>query len=153
MRAADVERVLELNEESVKALSPLDAAGVEWHRRNAAVAVVWDTGEEVVAFAFAFAPGSTYTSINYRWHGDRFPDFLYLDRIAVSSTARRGGIGFHLYDYIEAIAAEHGRMVCEVNCDPPNEESLAFHDRRGYRPVGQLRQLDGHESVMLEKPL
>jgi uncharacterized protein len=153
MEEADAERVLELNEESVKALSLLDLPGVKQHRRDATLAVVWDAGDEVVAFAFAFAPGSAYASINYRWHSDRFPDFLYLDRIAVSSGARRRGIGSRLYDHIEALAAEHGRMVCEVNCDPPNEESLAFHEHRGYRPVGYLRQADGHETVMLEKPL
>lgn len=153
MTAADVERVLQLNEESVKALSPLDADGFDWHRRNAAAAVVWDTGQALEAFAFAFAPESTYESINYRWHAERFADFLYLDRIAVSSRLRRQGIGSALYDAIEAQAAPHGRMVCEVNCDPPNEESLIFHERRGYREVGHLTQTDGHRAVMLEKPL
>jgi uncharacterized protein len=153
MGAADLEQVLELNEESVKALSPLDLTGVEKHQQLAAVSVVWDTDGQVLAFAFAFAPGSTYESINYRWHGERFADFLYLDRIAVSSRARRSGIASKIYDYIEALATEHGRMVCEVNSDPPNEESLAFHGKRGYRPIGRLRQIDGHESVMLEKPL
>lgn len=153
MAAADAERVFELNEESVQALSPLDVVGVEQHRRDAAIALVWDTGEEVVAFALAYAPESAYDSINYRWHSHRFADFLYLDRIAVSSRARRSGIGSALYDYLEAIAAAHGRMVCEVNSDPPNEESLGFHDQRGYRRVGRLRQADGHETVMLEKPL
>ena len=44
-------------------------------------------------------------------------------------------------------------MVCEVNSEPPNVESLAFHEARGYREVGHLRQADGHEVVMLEKPL
>lgn len=153
MAAADVARVLELNEESVKALSPLDASGVEQHRRDAAVAVVWETDEGVLAFAFAYAPGSPYDSINYRWHSQRFRDFLYLDRIAVSFGARRSGIGSALYDAIETEAASHSRMVCEVNSDPPNEESLRFHDQRGYRPVGRLRQPDGHETVMLAKPL
>jgi predicted GNAT superfamily acetyltransferase len=153
MGAADLERVLELNEESVNALSPLDLGGVQRHQQLADVSVVWDIGGDAVGFAFAFAPGSTYESVNYRWHGERFADFLYLDRIAVSSRARRTGIGSKIYDYIEALAAEHGRMVCEVNSDPPNEESLAFHERRGYRPVGTLRQPDGHETVMLEKPL
>jgi uncharacterized protein len=153
MGAGDLREVLELNEESVKALSPLDRAGLERHQQLADVSVVWHTDGQVMAFAFAFAPGSTYESINYRWHGDRFTDFLYLDRIAVSSRARRTGIASKIYDYIEALAAPHGRMVCEVNSDPPNEESLAFHDKRGYRPIGRLRQTDGHETVMLEKPL
>jgi uncharacterized protein len=153
MTAADLERVLELNEESVKALSPLDADGVDWHRRNTAAAVVWDAGDEIEAFAFAFGPGSTYQSVNYRWHAERFADFLYLDRIAVSPRLRRQGIASALYDAIEAQAASHGRMVCEVYCDPPNEESLAFHERRGYREIGFLTQPNGHQSVMLEKRL
>ncbi len=153
MTPADDDRVLELNEESVKALSPLDLAGVDWHRRNAAAAVVWEFDGELVAFSFAFAPGSPYQSINYRWHADFFADFLYLDRIAVSSRRRRHGIGSALYNALEGEAAVHGRMVCEVYCDPANEESLAFHERRGYRPVGWLQQTTGGEAVMLEKPL
>lgn len=153
MAAADVERVLELNEESVQQLSKLDTQGVDWHRQNAAAAVVWDDGASVEAFAFAFAPGSAYESVNYRWHAERFPDFLYLDRIAVSSAVRRQGIASALYDAVETIAEGHGRMVCEVYCDPPDEESLAFHERRGYREVGHLRQAGGHRCVMLEKAL
>lgn len=149
----DTAAVLALNEESVEALSPLDEAGLAKHRRDAAYAVVSETDRHVVAFAFAFAPGSSYESINYQWHAQRFAEFLYLDRIAVSSAWRRRGLGTALYDVLEGSAAAYGRMVCEVNCDPPNEESLAFHDRRGYRKVGRLRQLDGHETVMLEKPL
>ncbi len=154
MAPTDCDQVLELNEESVESLSPLDAAGVDWHRRNAATALVWDAdGEGVTAFAFAFAPGSSYQSINYRWHADRFGDFLYLDRIAVSSKARRHGIASALYDAAEAEARTHGRMVCEVYSDPPNPASLAFHQRRGYLPVGWLQQNNGHQTVMLEKPL
>ena len=32
-------------------------------------------------------------------------------------------------------------------------ESLAFHAARGYVELGHLDQLDGHETVMLEKVL
>lgn len=44
-------------------------------------------------------------------------------------------------------------MVCEVNSSPPNVESLAFHKSRGYREIGHLTQEDGHQTVLLEKPL
>jgi len=54
---------------------------------------------------------------------------------------------------MESHAAAHGRMVCEVNSEPPNVESLAFHAARGYREVGHLTQADGHQTVMLEKAL
>lgn len=149
----DADAVLRLNEESVTALSPLAAADLEVHRRSAAHAVVCEVDGEVAGFALAYGPGSPYESINYRWHHERFSDFLYLDRIAVASARRRHGIGTALYEHLEGYAAGHGRMVCEVNSEPPNPESLAFHTRRGYRVIGRLRQLDGHETVMMEKPL
>jgi predicted GNAT superfamily acetyltransferase len=44
-------------------------------------------------------------------------------------------------------------MVCEIYSDPPNDVSIAFHTSRGYRGVGHLRLSDGHEVVMMEKPL
>lgn len=150
---SDYHAVLGLNEESVKALSPLAAANLEVHRRDAAHAVVCEVDSQVVGFALAYAPESTYESVNYRWHHKRFADFLYLDRIAISSAWRRRGIATAMYDELETYAAAHGRMVCEVNSEPPNPESLAFHTHRGYRPIGRLKQPDGHETVMMEKPL
>ncbi len=54
---------------------------------------------------------------------------------------------------MEQRAASHARMVCEVNIDPPNPASLAFHLGRGYVEIGSLTQLDGHQTVMLEKLL
>ena len=150
---ADAESVLTLNQASVKALSPMSLTDLARHRQRAAHALVAEVDNQVAGFAFAYAPGSTYESLNYNWYSQRFDDFLYLDRIAVDADRRRQGIGAALYDEIEVHAAQHGRMVCEVNCDPPNEESLAFHSRRGYRTIGRLRQQDGHETVMLEKPL
>ncbi|MFY9913066.1 MAG: GNAT family N-acetyltransferase [Nocardioidaceae bacterium] len=149
----DVGAVLGLNAESVWALSPLDETGLERHRAQAAYVLVVELDAIVAGFAIAYAPGAAYESINYAWHGRRFDDFLYLDRIAVSSAFRRRGIASALYDELEANAKERGRMVCEVNSDPPNLESLAFHASRGYVELGHLVQLDGHETVMLEKVL
>ncbi len=149
----DVEAVLALNEESVWALSPLDGTGLATHRAQAAYVLVAELDDELAGFAIAYAPGANYESINYAWHRRRFDDFLYLDRIAVSSAFRRRGIASALYDEMEANAKERGRMVCEVNSDPPNVESLAFHANRGYVELGHLIQLDGHETVMLEKVL
>ncbi|MEP6665242.1 MAG: GNAT family N-acetyltransferase [Nocardioidaceae bacterium] len=149
----DVEAVLALNEESVWALSPLDEPGLTLLRDEAACTLVSELGDEVAGFAVAYAPRASYGSINYAWHSERFDDFLYLDRIAVSKAHRRQGIATGLYDEIEQRASPHSRMVCEVNYDPPNLESLAFHTHRGYREIGHLLQLNGHVTVMLEKPL
>lgn len=150
---ADVDAVLRLNHESVWALSALDADKLATYRTAASHALVCEVDGAVAGFTIAFAPGAAYHSINYRWHADRFPDFIYLDRIAVDPAFRRRGVAGGLYDVVEAAAREHGRMVCEVYSDPPNVGSLAFHAARGYREVGHLLQADGQECVMLEKPL
>jgi uncharacterized protein len=149
----DVPSVLRLNEDSVWALSPLDADGLAAQRAEAAFTLVCEIEGQVAAFAIAYTPGTSYGSVNYAWHSARFDDFVYLDRIAVDPAFRRRGIAKAIYDTIEREAEPHGRMVCEVNSNPPNVGSLSFHEARGYREVGHLVQPDGHEVVLLEKPL
>jgi predicted GNAT superfamily acetyltransferase len=153
MTDADVDAVLQLNADSVWALSPLDADGLAAHRAAAAFLWVCVVEGQVAAFTIAYLPGTSYASMNYRWHAERFDDFVYLDRIAVDPSFRRRGIAAAIYDRMEAEAAPHGRMVCEVNSNPPNEASLAFHRARGYRELGHLTQPDGHQVALLEKPL
>lgn len=153
MTDADTDDVLRLNAGSVAALSPLGADSLSRHRREAPWTLVCEFDGQVAAFAIAYAPGATYESINYAWHAARFDDFVYLDRIAVDPAFRRRGIAGAIYDTVEAAARDRGRLVCEVNSRPPNVESLAFHRSRGYVEIGHLTQLDGHETVMMEKVL
>ena len=54
---------------------------------------------------------------------------------------------------MEAHAAAHGRMVCEINSEPPNVESIAFHELAAIARSGISLQANGHETVMMEKPL
>jgi predicted GNAT superfamily acetyltransferase len=150
---ADVEAVLEINRLSIEALSPLDAESLVAHRKMAAETVVCDIDGEVAAFAIAYGPNTAYESVHYRWHSERFEDFLYLDRIVVAESFRRRGIATALYDSLEQVAVEHGRMVCEIYSIPPNVESLAFHRGRGYVEIGHLMKPDGRQVVLLEKPL
>lgn len=149
----DIEAVLALNEQSVASLSPMDETDLARFRSLTQHALVCEIDGRVAAFAIAYAPDTAYDSPNYLWHADRFGDFLYLDRIAVSSEFRRRGIASALYDAMEELAAPHGRMVCEIYSNPRNDVSIAFHESRGYREVGHLMQSNGKETVMMEKPL
>jgi uncharacterized protein len=150
---ADVDAVLALNAESVASLAPMDADKLAHFRTLTSLTRVCVIDGRVAAFAIAYPPGTFYDSINYLWHADLFDDFLYLDRIAVSSSWRRRGIASAMYDDMERAATPHGRMVCEIYSNPPNETSIAFHAARGYREVGHLMQPNGNECVMMEKPL
>jgi uncharacterized protein len=139
LERADWAAVIALNQDSVSELSDLDPQRLEFLLGRAHSAMVVEDAGAVVAFALAIAPGTDYDSLNYRWFSERYERFLYLDRIAVERRLRRRGIGARLYDEMERAAAAFQRMVCEVNLEPANEASLAFHRRRGYRDLGRLR--------------
>ena len=116
--------------------------------------MVCEIDGQVAAFAIAYAPDTAYDSPNYLWHADRFDDFLYLDRIAVSHDFRRRGIASALYDEMEELATPHGRMVCEINSAATATTCRSRSTRaRGYREIGHLMQSNGKETVMMEKPL
>ena len=91
------------------------------------------------AFLLGFDQNGDYDSPNFIWHRDRFARFLYVDRIAVAATHRRRGLAGTLYKDIFAFTAARGleRVVCEVNSDPPNPASDAFHDALGFQVVGE----------------
>jgi predicted GNAT superfamily acetyltransferase len=151
---SDVSTVLALNAADVTALSPLDHERLALLRKQAAQALVAEVAGQVVVFVLTFAPGSGYDSDNFAWFGQRYGSgFLYLDRIVVGAAHRRRGIAGRVYDAIEDEARAYGRLVCEVNSQPANPASLAFHSARGYAEVGHLSHGPGKVTVMLCKEL
>jgi predicted GNAT superfamily acetyltransferase len=63
---------------------------------------------------------------------------VYVDRIVVAPSMRGHGYARRLYgDLFErASLAGHDRVVCEVNANPPNPASDAFHARLAFSEVG-----------------
>jgi predicted GNAT superfamily acetyltransferase len=156
----DLDRIVEINAANVPAVGPADADHLSFLagecRWALALDVVGDDGAaELAGFCLVLGPGSVYDSVNYTWFMARFDDAVYLDRVAFDARFQRRGLGSALYDEVEGrVAAERGvgRLTLEVNVDPPNEASLAFHAGRGYVEVG--RQLSkGIEVALLAKPL
>jgi uncharacterized protein len=134
----DWPQMLELNRASVQELSPLDEQRLAWILALAHWSRVVESNGELVAFAIAIAPGTSYDSENYRWFEHRYERFLYLDRIVVAANHRRRGLAGRLYDELERAVGELERVACEVNLQPPNPASLAFHSTRGYVELGRL---------------
>lgn len=122
----------------------------------APVAVDTDSGE-LVGFAMVLGPDADYGSDNYAWFGERYADFVYLDRVAIPPAHQRRGIGRALYDYVGA----HARAVrpsatdwtLEVNLRPRNDQSLAFHTAMGFVEVGRHESRHGYLVAMMAKPL
>jgi predicted GNAT superfamily acetyltransferase len=119
--------------------------------RDFAAILALNEDGRVVGFLLAVGPGQPYESLNYRWFATRHDDFLYIDRVVVGGAHQRSGVGAALYDDVAAFAAAHGyrRLVCEVNIEPPNPGSDAFHARRGFVEVGTQWVADGTKRVAL----
>jgi hypothetical protein len=73
----------------------------------------------------------------------------------VAEPARSRGGARRLYDNLFAAArdAGHDRIVCEVNVDPPNPASDAFHARFGFSETGRAKLADGKVVRHLNKSL
>ncbi|HSV41108.1 MAG TPA: GNAT family N-acetyltransferase, partial [Nocardioidaceae bacterium] len=134
----DVHQVLELNHRNVELLAPMDAVRLSELQVLADRCDVVDVDGAFAGFVITFGPGATYDSENYRWFAGRHDDFYYLDRIVLHEDFRRQGLGAFVYDELEQRARTHGRMLLEVNVEPPNEGSLAFHRNRGYEDLAIL---------------
>jgi uncharacterized protein len=104
---------------------------------------------EVEAFLLAFDQDADYDSPNFLWFKSRYRRFVYIDRIAVSAHARGRGHARRLYHDLFNVAARNGHdiVVCEVNSDPPNPASDAFHAALGFSAVGHASIHGGKKSV------
>ena len=141
-----------LNDAAVPAVSGLDLAGLIAHLPRCALAVVVDDeAGSPVAFLLALAPGSDYASENYRWFETHRPGSLYVDRIVVAPTVHGRGLGRLLYAAVSDRAGELGlaEITCEVNLEPPNPGSMAFHARLGFVQIGELDTKGGAVRVAL----
>lgn len=126
-----------LNRAHEAALSPLTPASLA----ALVAAAVYARAAGEGAFLIGFDQGADYDSENFLWHRARFERFLYVDRIAVAETHRRRGLARRLYEDLFAFAAARGlaRVVAEINAEPPNPESDAFHESLGFETVGEAR--------------
>lgn len=135
----DFPAILALNQASVRFLSALTPERLAaLHRRACSHRVALDGQGRVRGFLLAMREGSDYDSVNYRWFAARHPHFFYIDRVVVDDAARGQGLGAALYrDAFEAARAQGAPLLaCEIDSDPPNPVSQAFHARFGFREVG-----------------
>ncbi|MGH1564026.1 GNAT family N-acetyltransferase [Mumia sp. DW29H23] len=149
---ADLDAVLALNQGALEGVATLTLERLEEILGYTDQAVVAQDGDGALSgFALTIAPGTAYDSINYRWFGEEYDDFVYLDRVVVAPAFRRRGVATLLYNVLEERARAHELMALEVYVEPRNEPSLTFHASRGYAEVGRLDQPDGKKAAMMTK--
>jgi predicted GNAT superfamily acetyltransferase len=151
---ADFPAVLALNLESEHFLSPLSRARLEALHRQSTYQKVLEEEGRIAAFILTFCADADYDSPNFLWFKERYPSFLYVDRLVVRREFQGKGCGKALYQDLLTYCLKQNlpRITCEVDILPPNEVSLRFHRAHGFREVGFHRPYNGKKKVlMLEK--
>lgn len=138
-----------LRREHLPATLALNAAhetetGPLTHQRLAqlveAASLALGVGGGAEAFLLVFDEAAPYDSPHFLWHRERQTEpFLYVDRIVVAPSARGRGIARRLYEgtFAHARATDRALIACEINVEPPNLGSDAFHAALGFEEVGR----------------
>lgn len=158
-RSDDLAAIHAINEAAYPAVGTETLADLGHIAGESLIALVADdavTGE-IGGFCLVLAPGADYDSMNYLWFLDRYPDFVYLDRVAISPAFQRQGLGARMYAEVEALSAQRRagatHFTLEVNLRPRNDQSLAFHAGLGFVEVGQQETSYGALVSLMARPL
>lgn len=156
-RVDDLPDVHAVNEAEVPAVGHETAEDLGHIAAQSVIALVAEEAGAIAGFALALAPGADYDSGNYLWFGERYDDFVYLDRIAIAPAFQRRGLGRAIYAEVERLAAERcpaaTHFTLEVNLRPRNDTSLAFHAALGFVEVGQRETDYGALVSLMARPL
>lgn len=143
----DAEKMLQLNNAHALETSLLDQAGLSSLLRHAFYCRGIDHG--AAALLIALDQHAQYENPNFNWFRKRYRAFVYVDRVIVADFVRGQGLARRLYLdlFTKARHNGHNRIVCEINIDPPNPASDAFHLAMGFSAVGQAVIHNGKKEV------
>jgi len=150
----DLDRLVAVNDAAYPAVPLTPAAELAELIGMSSVVVVVDDGS-AAGFVLGMPPGLGYQSENYLFFSSRAREqgtsFVYVDRIVLAAHLRGRGLGPQLYAAVFAEARRVGadEVLCEVNIEPPNPGSLAFHTRLGFVEVGRQSTKGGANLVSL----
>ena len=146
----DLDAALALNNANVPALNELDRTEIGRLVSISEISLTAEVDGAFAGFCIVFGPSVEYASLNYGWFSRNYADFAYLDRVAVSTSFRRYGVGRGFYaEVIERLAGRFPVLTCEVNVRPRNDASLDFHHSIGFREVAQQDTDGGNKTVSL----
>ena len=148
----DIPRMVEINEQGLPGTGKVSEEEMADLLQLSELALGLDNETGLAGFVLCLLPGTRYGSLNYAWFNQKFQQFLYVDRIAVTAEHRSRKIGSSLY---AKVFFEANRLrvpvAAEVSLEPPNPGSMRFHFRHEFQEVGVLR----HESksvTMMMRP-
>ncbi|MEO6926596.1 MAG: GNAT family N-acetyltransferase, partial [Rhodanobacter sp.] len=97
VREQDLSAVLALNNAAGRSILALTAAQLRYFHAHAEYFRVAEIDGHLAGFLIALREGGSYPSTNYRWFAERYPKFVYIDRIVIANAYRRHGLGRVFY--------------------------------------------------------
>ncbi|ANN58911.1 GNAT family acetyltransferase [Mesorhizobium loti NZP2037] len=151
---APIDRIAQGDEADVLALNNEHAAELSWLEAERLSFLLGEAFYarrigDLEAFIMTFDQEANYDSPNFIWFRERYERFIYVDRVVVAAHARGRGHARRLYQdlFEHAERAGHTLVTCEVNADPPNPVSDAFHAALGFAEVGEAVIHGGKKAV------
>ncbi len=147
---ADVEAMWSINEEGLPGTGAVTIEGMTDLLELSELAIGLEQEGILQGFVLCLHPGTRYGSLNYAWFNERYENFIYVDRIAVTSAKRSKGIGTALYgEVVDYAEVQKWPIAAEVSLHPPNPGSMRFHGRFNFEEVGILTHGEKAVTMML----
>jgi predicted GNAT superfamily acetyltransferase len=143
VREHELDSVLVLNNAVGPRILALDAIRLQWFFTNASYFRIAEVDGVIAGFLIALRESSNYSSPNFRWFRERYPEFIYIDRIVIVESCRGLGLGRIFYCDVTSYAELRVPLLaCEVFLEPRDDAAVVFHGTYGFIEVGQ-QLMDG----------
>ncbi|GAA0720921.1 GNAT family N-acetyltransferase [Dokdonella soli] len=151
----ELDSVLALNNAAGSTILPLDSAALHALYEQASYFRLAEVDGHVAGFLPALREDADYGSPNFLWFRERYPAFVYIDRIVIAKPYRGLGLGRVFYADVTSYAETRVPLLaCEVFLEPRDDISVLFHGTYGFQEVGQQTMLGvGRRVSLLAKTL
>ena len=134
----ELDSVLALNNAAGPTILPLDMARLRALAEQSVYFRVAEADGHLAGFLIALREDAAYDSPNFLWFRERYPEFLYIDRIVIARPYRGLGLGRVFYADVTSFAEVRVPLLaCEVFLEPRDDVSVLFHGIYGFHEVGQ----------------
>ncbi|MEO8160965.1 MAG: GNAT family N-acetyltransferase, partial [Arenimonas sp.] len=130
VREHELDLVLALNNAAGPGILPMDAGKLRFFWENADYFRVAEKDGHLAGFLVALNQDARHDSPNFLWFRERYPEFLYIDRIVIASTRRGAGVGRVFYGDVQSFSEVRvPRLAAEVFLEGSSHPPLAAHDQ------------------------
>ena len=151
-KKSDFSEILSLNQKAMPAVSFMDKESIKYFHNVSEYFKLIKRGNEnkIYGFLIGLTDKLKYKSENYLWFSKRYSSFMYVDRIVIQEDSVGLGLGTMLYnDLIDYSKDKFKNIICEYNIKPMNLISKKFHEKFGFKRVGNQKTEGGTKEVLM----